>query len=114
MKIIITEEQDERIKLKMYQLISSYLDTLYNMEVKKKYENSDNKVFIFRNKIYGRIDMVTETNHKTLGINATPLFNSIRTLFTGISPLEIKKSLEYYIKLKTGQKVENFHNTTWD
>jgi len=114
MKYIITEEQDERIKLKMYKLISSYLDSLYDMEVKKKYTHSDSEVFIFRNRIYNRIDMANETNRKTLSINATPIYNSIRTLFTGISPLEIKKSLEYYIKLKTGQKIENFHNTTWD
>ncbi len=114
MKYIITEEQDERINLRKYRLISAYLDDLYEMEVKKKYQHSDNNVFIFRDKSTNRIDMANETGYNTLGINVTPIFNSIRTLFPDISIYEIKESLKYYIKSKTEQEITDFHNTKWD
>jgi len=114
MEYIITEEQDERINLRRYRLISSYLDDLYYMEVKKKYKHSNDKVFIFRDKSTNKTNMANETGYKTLGLNITPIFNSIRTLFPDFSIYEIKESLKYYIKLKTEQEITDFHYTTWD
>lgn len=114
MKYIITEEQEERINLRRYRLIATYLDDLYDMEVKMKYEHSNHKVFIFRDKSTNRIDMVNESTYNTLGVRVSSIFNSIRTLFPDLSTYEIKESLKYYIKLKTGQEIENFHYTTWD
>ena len=115
MKYIITEEQKDKHIIRKFKLLSEYLDSIYHLEVKKKYPypTSTDMVYLWRDDS-NKIVMAIESWSDVLGVDVKNVFPNIRTIFDGIPAPLINEFLKYYIKENVGVTVNNFHHTTWD
>jgi len=114
MKYIITEEQKDKHIIRKFKLLSEYLDSVYHLEVKKKYPHPTSKdiTYLWRNDS-NKIIMAIESWSHLLGIDFRDVSLNIEKIFDDISRPLIKEFLKYYIKEKIGIDVTDFHYTTW-